>query len=88
MTKDTSTASSAGDAKASSANAAAGSSSDGGAAAEDAQASVLAQHELTKVRAIYSAFHWLQACARMGKYTAASLTPPGSSKCLASLLHT
>jgi hypothetical protein len=51
MTKDTSTASSTADGKASSANVAAGGSgSDGSAAAEDAQASVLAQHELTKVR--------------------------------------
>uniref|UniRef100_A0A383WN22 CRAL-TRIO domain-containing protein n=1 Tax=Tetradesmus obliquus TaxID=3088 RepID=A0A383WN22_TETOB len=49
MTKDTSTASSAADGKASGANAAGGGSSDGGTAPEDAQASVLAQHELTKM---------------------------------------
>jgi hypothetical protein len=49
MTKDTSTASTAADGRASSTHAAGGGSSDGGAAAEDAQASVLAQHELTKV---------------------------------------
>lgn len=52
MTKDTSTASSAADGKASGANAAGGGSSDGGTAPEDAQASVLAQHELTKVRLV------------------------------------
>jgi hypothetical protein len=49
MTKDTSTASTTADGRVSSTNAAGGGSSDGGAAAEDAQASVLAQHELTKV---------------------------------------
>ncbi|KAF6256639.1 hypothetical protein COO60DRAFT_92784 [Scenedesmus sp. NREL 46B-D3] len=49
MTKDTSTASAAADGMAGSTDAAGGSSCDGAAAAEDAHASVLAQHELTKM---------------------------------------